>query len=482
MENAHPLRSPSAYLSNEPAGSRETGFAFATILVSAALFVVAVWFARKPLVPVPVFIPIYVTALVICDLITAVLLFGQFRVLRTGGLLVLAGGYLFTATATTAYALIFPGLFAPTGLLGSGAQTSSALYMFWHTGFPLAVVAYGFCKAGPSRGPILVWIEHSPPWRGIASMVLVVVVVVALFTAFATAGHGLLPVFLAGNRTTVVGKVFLVAIWLLSIAALVHLWRRKPHTVLDIWLLVVMCVWIFDIALAAVLNTGRYDLGWYVGRIYGLLAAGFLLIVLLSENARHHARLMQVTAELRAANDALWHISMKDGLTLLANRRSFDTHLAEHLAIAVRHHRHFALVLVDVDHFKDYNDMYGHQAGDECLQRIARALDTCCQRPADLAARYGGEEFALVLPDTDRDGALHIANTALKAVAALQIAHQRCSTGVCVSISSGVAISQPGDGMNVQALIGEADKALYRAKSGGRNQVAMGEALRAWSG
>lgn len=310
-------------------------------------------------------------------------------------------------------------------------------------------------------------------------MVLVVVVVVALFTAFATAGHGLLPVFLAGNRTTVVGKVFLVAIWLLSIAALVHLWRRKPHTVLDIWLLVVMCVWIFDIALAAVLNTGRYDLGWYVGRIYGLLAAGFLLIVLLSENARHHARLMQVTAELRAANDALWHISMKDGLTLLANRRSFDTHLAEHLAIAVRHHRHFALVLVDVDHFKDYNDMYGHQAGDECLQRIARALDTCCQRPADLAARYGGEEFALVLPDTDRDGALHIANTALKAVAALQIAHQRCSTGVCVSISSGVAIAQPGDGMNAQALIGEADKALYRAKSGGRNQVAMGEALRA---
>ncbi|WP_010464729.1 GGDEF domain-containing protein [Acidovorax radicis] len=474
----HPW-SPSAYLSNEPAGSRETGFAFATIFVSAALFVVAVGFARIPLGPFPSFIPIYVTALVICDLITAVLLFGQYRVLRSVALLVLAGGYLFTATSTTAYALIFPGLFAPSGLLGSGPQTSSALYMLWHTGFPLAVMAYVSARKGPLRLPALVRVARAKPWQGIAGVVALVVSVVVLFTAFATSGHAFLPMFMAGDRTTVVGKVFLVGIWLLSLAALGRLWRGKPHTVLDVWLHVVMSVWVFDIALAAVLNTGRYDLGWYVGRIYGLLAAGFLLIVLLSETARQHARLMQVTAELRVANDTLWQISMKDGLTRLANRRSFDTHLAEHLAVAVRHHRHLALVLVDVDHFKDFNDAYGHQAGDECLKSIARALDTCCQRPADLAARYGGEEFAMVLPDTDREGAVHIAHAAQKAVAALQIAHQHSSTGVWVSISSGVASVRPGDGLSAQALIGEADKALYRAKNSGRNQVAVGEASQA---
>lgn len=475
--HAQPLRSPSGYLSSEPAGSRETGFALAAVLVSTALFVVAVWFARTPLAPFPAFIPIYVTALVICDLITAVLLVGKFRVLRSVALLVLAGGYFFTAAATTAYALIFPGLFAPAGLLGSGPQTSSALYMFWHTGFPLAVMAYAQCKAGPLGWPALARIERAPPWVGIVSMVVAVVGGVGLFTMFATSGQALLPVFLEGHRTTGVGKVFLVGIWLLSLGALVRLWLGKPHTVLDMWLHVVMCVWLFDIALAAVLNTGRYDLGWYVGRIYGLLAAGFLLIVLLSENARHYARLVQVSAELRSANDSLWQVSMKDGLTLLANRRSFDAHLAEQLAVAARQRRPLALVLADVDHFKGYNDAYGHQAGDDCLQAVAGALAACCQRPSDMAARYGGEEFALVLPDTDQQGALHIARAAQQAVSDLCIAHPGGSTGACVSISSGVAISQPGDGKDAQALIGEADKALYQAKNSGRNQVVMGAAL-----
>lgn len=462
---------PSAHHSNEPAGLRERVFAFATVLVSAAIFGVAAWHARTPLAPYPAFIPVYVTALVICDLITAVLLWGQFSAVRSAALLVLAGGYLFTAVATTAYALIFPGLFAPTGLLGSGAQTSSALYMLWHAGFPLAVMAYARCKAKPDGWPALTKLALAGPRYAITGTVVVVVAGVALFTGFATSDHALLPIFMDGNRTTFIGKVFLVGIWVLSLVALGSLRRGKGQTVLDVWLHVVMCVWLFDIALAAVLNTGRYDLGWYAGRIYGLLAAGFLLIVLLSENARHFGGLMQVTAELRTANDTLWQLSMKDGMTRLANRRSFDGHLAEQLRVAARHGRPLALVLVDVDHFKEFNDAYGHQAGDDCLQLIARALDACCQRPADMAARYGGEEFAMVLPDTDRDGALHMAQAARQAVSELAIAHRRSSTGPVVSISSGVAVVHPGAVIDALVLVGEADKALYQAKSSGRNRV-----------
>ena len=199
---------------------------------------------------------------------------------------------------------------------------------------------------------------------------------------FATAGRDVLPVFLDTNHTTTTGKAFLIGIWLLSLLALGLLWRRKPHRALDVWLHVVMCVWLFDIALSAVLNTGRYDLGWYVGRIYGLLAACSLLIVLLSENARHYAWLVQVSAELRNTNDTLMRISMQDGLTELANRRSFDKYLAEQMATAIRHKRDLALVLFDVDHFKSYNDQYGHQAGDDCLKRIADALgDAVSDRP-----------------------------------------------------------------------------------------------------
>ena len=268
----------------------------------------------------------------------------------------------------------------------------------------------------------------------------------------------------------------LAGIWLLSLAALVLLWRRKPHALLDVWLQVVMCVWLLDIAMAALLNTGRYDLGWYMGRIYGLLAAGFLLIVLLSESARHQAQLRQVTAALEAANASLWRLSMQDGLTELANRRAFDLHLAEQLALATRHHRPLALVLMDVDHFKAYNDTYGHQLGDECLQTIAKVLRASGKRPSDLAARYGGEEFALVLPETDSHGALHIATATQGAVARLSIPHSQYSTGPHVSISAGVAAIHQGEAMTPQHLIETADKALYEAKRAGRNRVILQEA------
>lgn len=472
---SNPIQRPAqAHLANEPAGHRERFAAGATILVSVVLFMLAVPYATVALVPFPAFIPIYVTALVIFDLITAVLLFGQYRALGAVGLLVLGGAYLFTATATAAYALIFPGLFAPTGLLGSGPQTSSALYMLWHAGFPLAVMAYALIKHQKPRGPQ--WVERGHAHRGIVATVGVVLLVVALWTGFATAGHAHLPVFLDGNRTTATGKLVLASIWLLSLAALVLLWRRKPHALLDVWLQVVMCVWLLDIAMAALLNTGRYDLGWYMGRIYGLLAAGFLLIVLLSESARHQAQLRQVTAALEAANASLWRLSMQDGLTELANRRAFDLHLAEQLTLATRHHRPLALVLMDVDHFKAYNDTYGHQLGDECLQTIAKVLRASGKRPSDLAARYGGEEFALVLPETDSHGALHIATATQGAVARLSIPHSQYSTGPHVSISAGVAAIHQGEAMTPQHLIETADKALYEAKRAGRNRVILQEA------
>lgn len=473
--NRNPHHPPfNASLASEPAGPRKTFAAWLTVILSLVLFAVALPYAQVALTPFPAFIPIYVTALVIFDLVTAVLLFGHYRALRSLGLLVLGGAYLFTATATAAYALIFPGLFAPSGLLGSGPQTSSALYMLWHAGFPLILIAYAFIKrweqAGPvhRKGPRALW--------SIAAMTAAIGLLVALFTVFATAGHGFLPTFLEGNRTTVVGKAFLAGIWLLSLVALGLLLRSRPHSLLDVWLHVVMCVWLLDLALAAVLNTGRYDLGWYMGRIYGLLAGGFLLIVLLSENARHHARLRELTTALESANETLWRLSMQDSLTEVANRRAFDLHLAEHVALAQRHQRPLALVLLDVDHFKTYNDEYGHQLGDECLKAIAQVLQASGKRPSDLAARYGGEEFALVLPETGPEGALHIANAAQAAVAQLCIPHRQCPTGPHVTVSAGIATLHQGERLTPQSVIEVADKALYQAKNAGRNRIVLLEA------
>jgi diguanylate cyclase (GGDEF)-like protein len=182
-------------------------------------------------------------------------------------------------------------------------------------------------------------------------------------------------------------------------------------------------------------------------------------------------QLEQVSAKLSAANDALEQISLEDGLTGIANRRSFDADLAVHMAIAYRHKRPLALVMCDVDAFKDYNDHYGHPAGDECLRQIASALQSCCRRPNDLVARYGGEEFAIILPDTDLEGAVRIAELAREAIGQLRIPHAYSPVGPEVSISGGVAVLFRDCDMDTQQLIAVADRNLYEAKRQGRNRM-----------
>src|SRR5215468_9822786 len=147
----HEMRMPTAsdnnvFLSTLPASSRDRRIALVVVGISAALFACAAPFARMPLAPVPAFVASYQSALAVNDLITAVLLFSQFAVLRTRGLLLLSGGYLFTAAAAVVHALTFPGLFAPSGLLGAGPQTTVWMYMIWHGGFPLFMIGYALNK------------------------------------------------------------------------------------------------------------------------------------------------------------------------------------------------------------------------------------------------------------------------------------------------------------------------------------------------
>jgi diguanylate cyclase (GGDEF)-like protein len=458
-------------LATAPVRSRDVRLALVATGISFVFFLCALPFASQPLGQVPAFIPTYVSLLVICDLITAALLFGQYSVLRSLALLVLASGYLFTACVTFAYALTFPGLFDLPGVPRAGPQTSSAMYMFWHAGFPLFVLAYAWLSAAaaPSPSPTIDRAAH----RVILWAVAAVMAVTMCFTLLVTLGHALLPAFLEGNRTTALGHGVLAAIWLLDLLALGMLWRRKSHTVLDVWLMVVLCAWLFDIALGAVFNSGRYDLGWYAGRSYGVVAASFLLVVLVTENTRQYARLVRASQELRDANASLAQLSRHDALTGLANRRSFDEYLSEQWALARRHQRSLALVLCDVDHFKAYNDHYGHPAGDACLARVAAVLRASCARPADLAARYGGEEFALILPDTDLAGGSQVAESARKALAALKLPHAHSSTDAYVSLSGGVAVLHPDSTISAHELIAAADAALYQAKHSGRNQTSL---------
>ncbi|NJN46327.1 MAG: diguanylate cyclase [Candidatus Competibacteraceae bacterium] len=175
--------------------------------------------------------------------------------------------------------------------------------------------------------------------------------------------------------------------------------------------------------------------------------------------------------ELKRYRDFLADLSMTDGLTGIPNRRRFDEFLDTEWARAIRARTPLSLVLIDVDHFKAYNDQYGHAAGDRCLQTVAQTLAEGLPRRTDLVARYGGEEFACVLPTTDHTGALAIAERLRERIVSQQIDHQHSSVATFVTVSMGVATLQPDPHTESQALLEMADSRLYQAKRAGRNRV-----------
>ena len=177
------------------------------------------------------------------------------------------------------------------------------------------------------------------------------------------------------------------------------------------------------------------------------------------------------TAELEEANRKLADLSATDGLTGLANRRRFDEALNSEWQRARRAGLTLAVAMIDVDQFKLYNDHFGHQAGDECLRRIAAVLRTCIRRSGDLVARYGGEEFVIILPGLNADKALALAETIRAAVQAEHLEHTKQSNTGVITVSIGIAARTPEPGQEAGDLLREADKAMYEAKRRGRNLV-----------
>ncbi|MDP6622663.1 MAG: diguanylate cyclase [Alphaproteobacteria bacterium] len=174
--------------------------------------------------------------------------------------------------------------------------------------------------------------------------------------------------------------------------------------------------------------------------------------------------------ELKRYRDTLKTLSLRDGLTGIANRRAFNDFLDQEWRRAMRNNAWLSLLMIDIDHFKPFNDNYGHGAGDDCLISVARALEATLKRPADHVARYGGEEFACVLPETDAKGAAQMAETLCHVVRDLSLKHEFSLVGDTVTVSVGGASLQPAAGSDPGGLLEIADGRLYAAKSAGRNQ------------
>lgn len=209
-------------------------------------------------------------------------------------------------------------------------------------------------------------------------------------------------------------------------------------------------VWIRD-----VVHVVRKD-----GEVEALV--GFMFDI--SERKKNEEELLRLQRELEV-------LSYKDGLTNISNRRMLDVVFQREWASAYRNQQPLSLILLDIDFFKEFNDQYGHVVGDECLRRVAGLLDAAAARPRDLVARFGGEEFVLVLPETDADAAVAVAERCRGLVLDEMIPHSRSRVGACLSISLGVGTIVPSDQDSPDAFIEAVDRLLYRAKAQGRNCV-----------
>lgn len=435
------------------------------IALALAMFVALIALATLPFaqVPGPViapFVPLSAAAVIVLDLITALIFLLLFAQHGRPSTLWLGCAYLYTGFVIVPYTLVFPGLFSAEGLLGAGPQSAAWLWLFWHGGFPALLLAHAIALRREINADATV--RWQARWIGPA--IIATLLLVAGLTLLVTAGHDWLPVVIHRDNYQPPGTPGIgLVVCLLNLGALVMLWAvTRGHTVTQLWLLIAMLAFLCDTAISLAAGA-RYSIGWYMARISNLLCAGAVLGAFIFEFHRLQSHLSTINLRLSELADT-------DVLTGLGNRRSFDRQLALECARAARNRESLTLLMLDIDHFKAYNDSHGHQAGDVCLQRVATAIRGNLHRAGDFAARYGGEEIAVILPQTGEDSALHVAETLCKAFRDLGIEHHLTAAGI-VTCSIGVAVMPAASGEDASSLFARADAALYRAKEAGRNRI-----------
>jgi signal transduction histidine kinase len=262
-------------------------------------------FADAPLPRIDALIPAIEIAVIITDFITAALLFSQYRIYLSRALLALASGYLFTALIIIPHVLTFPGAFSPTGLLGAGLQSTAWLYIFWHVGFPIALLIYACLSDEKPTEPS----TEAPTAFAVRWSVVIVVSLVCGLTWLVTAGEGFLPrVFLDATHIAPLSHYLVAFEALICVVALALLWRKK-RSVLNQWLMVVALAFISELVINGLLISARFTLGWYVSRLFSIVTSTIVLVVLLEETTRLYGRLARSNAMLqREQNNKLMNL------------------------------------------------------------------------------------------------------------------------------------------------------------------------------
>lgn len=421
-------------------------------LVSVALCAAVLGRAAGPeLLP---FVPVTATVCALADVLTGFLLLAQFYISGKTSLAVIAVAYGFSALMSLSFLAYFPGIFRTGALTLGDEQLSSVVWWLWHCTFPL-LVAYAACSHSTRRIVSRRTIRHVTCAAAITPLVAVSAISIIAFLNREALPHLIVHgVFTPAYRFSLLP----LAVVLNAFACCVLLIRNRKLSPLSLWLAVAT----FSAALEALmvnLSSARYSYAWDAGKLITVFTASIVLLMMLSDIVGLYGRLASV--------------ARIDVLTSLLNRRGYEERFDTLYLNARRLGGSLALLVVDVDFFKRYNDSYGHLAGDECLRWVARALEGCATRPLDVLARYGGEEFVIVLPDTPLRGALFIAERIRAAVEGLDIVlGTKLLGGVTVSI--GVAHVPNARSIDRSTLFETADRAVYRAKAGGRNRVFLG--------
>ena len=375
------------------------------------------------------------------------LLYGQWRAGRHSAIGFLAIAFAFCAAMYLAFWLEYPGLVKDSGFFNAAPGRVGYFWVAGHIGTFLLVMAFAATARRVRPADRIVVITG----------IVTAAVVIAFFTAFVLRSTAFPRLAFDGQFSQISAQIIHPLVLGLGLTTLIFV---VAMTRLQLWVDVYVSLFIVGLSCESyLLSIGprKYSYGWY-GSHWEILVASLGIAVPLIRQVNLMYR--QLTAE----NRRLARAAMVDPLTGIANRRAFDVSI-DHLQ------PNTVLLIIDIDRFKNYNDIEGHRAGDDCIRRVARALAANVLRSDDLIARYGGDEFAAILHEIDLDDAIHVAERIRLAVEDLAIpAHEE---GSRITVSIGVAAYLPGE--EAAELLRRADNALYRAKEGGRNRVAFDE-------
>jgi diguanylate cyclase (GGDEF)-like protein len=393
------------------------------------------------------------SAAITATAITALLLLFQAAMLRVVAEGVLGTGFALVAATMLPYTILYPGIFPGlSALIGARPAAHEYLWFTWQALLLVAVLVYQRFRLET---------EATATVRARArAATLGLVFAYAAIAVTAIWLPGVPPVFSRETTTPLYSIVVAPVLLLLAAAVIVETVRRRATANgLDAAIAIVATGVIAEVYLNAV-GVTRFTIGWYGSRVVALLTTTVVLAVLLVRAMRAYGALIERAEVLEGE-------AHTDTLTGLPNRRRFDEEFARAFGSAIRRSSPIALAIVDIDHFKQYNDAFGHQAGDTALRRIAEAIAESVGRSGDFAARYGGEEFVIILEDTTLTGAKGVGERIRHAVIDAAI---ESAAGTPLTVSVGVAARLPGS--DADELLRQADAALYQAKNAGRNRVA----------